>query len=232
MNSAISRLIIPKFCNQQFDYSGMDNLKGCLDRKVFLRWPHPVNYKYNSRGFRDQEWPQDLNSAVWAFGDSFTVGIGSCFEHTWPQVLSQHSQRRVINVSMDGASNEWIARQVCDAYDLAKPRNMVLMWSYLHRRENADNVQSDLDRRLHSVRSTLEQDFENLRACRKQVHKHCADANLIELIIPDFVNDTEQPGDFSADVIRVKYLDRARDGHHFDRVTAEWVAKQVQNLLN
>jgi hypothetical protein len=230
--SEISKLILPQFANRQFDYSGMDNLKGCLDQELFLRWPHPVNYKYNSRGFRDQEWPQDLNSAVWCFGDSFTVGIGSCFEHTWPQVLSQHSQRRVINVSMDGASNEWIARQVCDAYDLAQPRRMVLMWSYLHRRENADNVQSDLDRRLHSVRSTIIQDFENLRACRKQVHEHCAGASIIELIIPNFVNDAEQPGDFSPDVIRVEYLDRARDGHHFDIVTAEWVATQVQNLLN
>ena len=258
MNSEINKLIIPKFCNQQFDYSGQDNLKGCLDRKLFLQWPHKVNYNYNSRGFRDQEWPQDLNSAVWCFGDSFTVGIGSCFEHTWPQVLSQHSQRRVINVSMDGASNEWIARQVCDAYDLVGPRNMIIMWSYLHRRENADNDQSDLDRRLHSVRSTVEQDFENLRACRKQVHEHCVRhsahhehcvrSNLIELIIPNFVNEIDQTGDFSADLITVEYqdgyhcdfstdlitveyLDRARDGHHFDIVTAEWVAKQVQNLL-
>ena len=33
-------------------------------------------------------------------------------------------------------------------------------------------------------------------------------------------------------IVRVKNLDRARDGHHFDLLTAEWVATQVQNLLN
>jgi hypothetical protein len=280
-----NKLTIIEFANQKLDYSGMDNIKECLDKKLFRQWPHPVNYNYNSRGFRDLEWPQDLNSAVWCIGDSFTVGIGSCFEHTWPQLLSQHSQRRVINVSMDGASNEWIARQACDAYDLARPRNMVLMWSYLHRRENINRDQSDLDRRLHSVRSTTPLDFENFNSCRKRVHAHCASSNIIELVVPNFITTfddaawkrirdpswpqllpptlvefqdlsteiaaemrtlhsididqllefytiLQQNPEYLADVIRVEYLDRARDGHHFDKVTADWVAKQVQNLLN
>lgn len=280
-----NKLTIIEFANQKLDYSGMDNIKECLDKKLFCQWPHPVNYNYNSRGFRDLEWPQDLNSAVWCFGDSFTVGLGSCFEHTWPQVLSQHSQQRVINVSMDGASNEWIARHVCDAYDLTQPRNIVIMWSYLHRRENANWDRSDPDRRLHYVRSTMLQDFENINSCRKQVRQHCVRSNIIELVIPHFVvslddaawkrirepswpqllpatleefqdlcPDTigkmhtlhgidtdhlleyhtmqQQHCDSLADVVRVEYLDRARDGHHFDIVTAEWVAKQVQNLLN
>lgn len=284
-NSEISKLIIPKFVNRQFDYSGMDSLNSCLDRELFTQWPHSIDYKYNSRGFRDQEWPDDLKSAVWCLGDSFTVGVGSCFAHTWPQVLSQHSQHRVINVSTDGASNEWIARTACDAYDLAGPSRMVVMWSYLHRREHPDANLSDHDRRLHSVRSTMAQDFENFDSCRKQVHAHCADSNIIELVIPNFVTSFDDnawkrvrdPGwpqllpptleefsdlspeivaelrtlhgididqllefytiqqqnpEYLLDVIRVEYLDRARDSHHFNLLTAEWVAAQVQNLLN
>jgi hypothetical protein len=280
-----NKLTIPQLANQQFDYTGIDSLNRCLDRELFTHWPHAIDYRYNSRGFRDQEWPQDLESAIWCLGDSFTVGLGSCFAHTWPQVLSQHSQRRVITVAMDGASNEWIARTACDAYDLAGPGNMVLMWSYLHRREHPDADLSDSDRRLYAVRSTMAQDFENFSGCRKQVHAHCADANLIELIIPNFVvsfdNNTwsklrdpswpiqmpstltefqdlspeivaelrtlhgidvdqlrelytiqHQHPEYLSGVTRVEYLDRARDGHHFDRLTAEWVAKQVQNLLN
>jgi hypothetical protein len=185
---------------------------------------------------------------------------------------------------MDGASNEWIARTACDAYDLARPRNMVIMWSFLHRRERPDAKLSSMDRRLHSVRSTMVQDFENLHSCRKLIQTHCVDSNLIELAIPNFVgsfdnNDWKKirdPGwpqllppsleefldlpsdivtelrtlhgidigrvsefytiqqhlEFLTDVVRVKHLDRARDGHHFDLVTAEWVAMQVQNLLN
>jgi hypothetical protein len=281
-----NKLTIPPLSNQQFDYSGIDSLNSCLDPELFLQWPYQVNYKYNSRGFRDQEWPEDLKSAVWCIGDSFTVGIGSCIEHTWPQVLSQHSQRRVINVSMDGASNEWIARRACDVYDLAGPGNMVLMWSYLHRREHSDPDLSDQGRRMHHVKSTDIQDFENFNSCRRKVLTHCADSNVIELIIPNFSSNSftdvawekirdpswpillpstmtecqglfpdivtelrtihgidingllefqaiqQQHPEFLSDLIRVEYLDRARDGHHFDRLTAEWVAKQVQNLLN
>ena len=281
----ISKLIIPKLANKQFDYSGMDSLNNCLDRELFTQWPHSIDYKYNSRGFRDQEWPDDLKSAVWCLGDSFTTGIGSCIAHTWPQVLSRHSQCRVINVSMDGASNDWIARTACDVYNLARPRNMVVMWSYLHRREHPDSDLSDQKRRLHHVRSIMAQDFENFDSCRKLVHAHCTNSNLIELIIPNFVvfvdvntwkrvrdpswpqllpptlegfkelsseivvelrtlhgididpllefyTIQQQNPECLTNVIRVEYLDRARDGHHFDLVTGEWVATQVQNFLN
>lgn len=280
-----NKLTIPELANKQFDYTGIDSLNLCLDRELFTHWPHAVDYRYNSRGFRDQEWPRNLASAIWCLGDSFTVGLGSCFEHTWPQLLGQHSQRRVITMAMDGASNEWIARTACDAYNFAGPSNMVLMWSYLHRREHPDADLSDLDRRLHAVRSTMAQDFENFSGCRKQVHTHCADANIIELIIPNFVTffdnaawqkirdpswptqlpltlseflalapgiveelrtlhgmDIDQLREFYTiqhqhpeyllGVTRVEYLDRARDGHHFDRITAEWAAKAVLNLLN
>jgi hypothetical protein len=286
MNAAFDLLIVPELANKQFAYSGIDSLDNCKDKELFIHWPHSIEYKYNTRGFRDQEWPKDLESAVWCLGDSFTAGLGSCIAHTWPQVLSRHSQSRVINVSMDGASNEWIARTACDAYDLARPRNMVVMWSYLHRRERANAKLSSMYRRLNSIRSTVTQDFENLHSCRKLVQTHCADSNIIELAIPGFVveyfdnndwkriRDTSWPQllpttlkefldlspeiimelrtlhgvnidhiielytiyqqnpEFLADIVRVKNLDRARDGHHFDLVTAEWVATQVQNLLN
>jgi hypothetical protein len=286
MNAVNEPLTVPELANRQFDYTGIDSLNRCLDPELFTQWPHTIDYRYNSRGFRDQEWPQDLASAIWCLGDSFTVGLGSCFAHTWPQVLGQHSQRRVITVAMDGASNEWIARTACDAYDLAEPSDIVIMWSYLHRREHPDTDLSDLDRRQHHVKSTDIQDFENFISCRKKVRAHCANSRVIESIIPNFSNNSftdvawekirdpswpivlpssltecqnlypeivaelrtlhgidingllefqaiqQSHPEFLCDLIRVEYLDRARDGHHFDRITAEWVAKQVQNLLN
>ena len=285
MSAVIDSLTVPELVNKQFAYSGMDSLNSCLDKELFINWPHSIEYKYNSRGFRDQEWPMDLGSAIWCLGDSFTVGLGSCVDHTWPQVLSQHSQRRVINVSMDGASNEWIARAACDAYDLSRPHNMIIMWSYLHRREHPNVALSNIRRRMQSVRSTTPQDLENFNYCRKLVKTHCADSNIIEFVIPKFFVkyfydsawkrirdpswprmlpatleefldlppkivtelrtlhgvDIDQVSEFYTiqqhlecltGIVRVKNLDRARDGHHFDLLTAEWVATQVQNLLN
>ncbi|NBR26034.1 MAG: hypothetical protein EBU08_20080, partial [Micrococcales bacterium] len=68
MNAVNGPLTLPELANQQFDYSGMDSLNRCLDREVFTQWPHSIDYRYNSRGFRDQEWPEDLESAVWCLG--------------------------------------------------------------------------------------------------------------------------------------------------------------------
>jgi hypothetical protein len=118
----------------------MDSLELCFNKKHFKSYPHDITYKYNSRGFRDAEWPDtidELKNAIWCIGDSFTVGLGSPLEHTWPWILHQSSQRRTINVSMDGASNMWIARKSLDIVNKIKPTHLVIQWSYISRRELA-----------------------------------------------------------------------------------------------
>lgn len=131
-------LIIRSRQNQCWNESGIDSLTHCFDPDHFQNYPHTVQYQYNSRGFRDSEWPSDLKSAVWCLGDSFTVGLGAPIQHTWPSVLSQQAGVRTVNVSLDGASNQWIARRAQDIISAVCPANMVIMWSYLHRRELQD----------------------------------------------------------------------------------------------
>lgn len=130
--------ILPERANQQWTYSGIDSPEECFDLKHFNSFAWPVSYNYNSRGFRDDNWPDnidELNSAIWCFGDSFTVGLGSPIEHTWWYFLSQKLSIKCFNVSLDGASNEWIARKVQELVKEVKPRAIVIHWSYTHRRE-------------------------------------------------------------------------------------------------
>lgn len=130
--------ILPSQVNQQWQYSGIDSPESCLDKKHFKLYPYQVYYNYNSRGFRDQEWPAEfskLQNAIWCVGDSFTVGIGSPVEHTWSYILQQQTGQRTINVSMDGASNNWIARKVLKILTQIQPELIIVHWSYLHRRE-------------------------------------------------------------------------------------------------
>jgi hypothetical protein len=135
--------ILPNFVlyhtiNQQMEYTGIDSLESCIDKKHFKNYPHTVKYQYNDRGYRDQAWPTtitELENSVWCFGDSFTVGLSAPVEHTWPWLLGQQMNKRTINVSMDGASNNWIARKVKDLVTTISPKTIVLHWSYLHRRE-------------------------------------------------------------------------------------------------
>jgi hypothetical protein len=131
-------IVIPGLINQSFLTNVIDSPERCLNKKHYASYPWDIAYNYNTRGFRDLEWPdslKELKNSVWCVGDSFTVGIGSPFAHTWPQVLQQATQQRVINVSMTGASNNWISRKACGILNEIQPALMVIHWSYDHRRE-------------------------------------------------------------------------------------------------
>jgi len=157
-------MILPNFIlitrvNQRCLYSGLDGPEQCLDKKHFASYPHDITYNYNSRGYRDQEWPttlSELQNAIWCVGDSFTVGLGSPVSHTWPYLLHHHTGLRTMNVSMDGASNDWIARISIDILKQIQPKNMIIQWSYVHRRE--ENLQTALDQHWQSFYNSIRDD--------------------------------------------------------------------------
>ena len=280
-------MILPDFIlhsrvNARWDYSGIDSIKDCLDKTHFKNYPHKVEYSYNSRGFRDAEWPdsvEELKNAIWCIGDSFTVGVGSPLKHTWPYLLQQQTGRRCINVSMDGASNEWIARKTQKIIKEINPTDIVIMWSYTHRREKKDNSLSDEDRRTHVETVDALENAVNFKSCLDSVAhfnikhtvipKFSAGNDLNELIkiyndvkdaswdsvvtVDDFTNlslniVTELIDDFKVynrmlelsemariidycksvhDLLEVKQLDYARDYHHFDKLTSQWLIEQI-----
>lgn len=142
-------IALPSRANEHRRESGMDSLNWFETAdlipsrrrdllKHFSEYPHQIEYQFNSRGFRDLEWPDEdsLKDAIWCIGDSFTLGIGSPVEHTWSKVLQHRLNRRTINVSMDGASNEWISKTAEAVLKEVKPCNVVIMWSYIHRRHS------------------------------------------------------------------------------------------------
>lgn len=275
--------VLPSLVNGRWEFSGLDSIDLCLDRKHFKNYPHAITYQYNSRGFRDTEWPdtqEELQQAIWCVGDSFTMGLGSPVTHTWPYLLSQATCRRCINTSMDGASNDWITRKAQQISTTVDPQHIVVMWSYTHRREHMDNTLSDEDRRLWTEGnkncSTLD-DWENFSQCKNALD---STTTAVQFAIPYFdpriprlyegwreIKGPDWPTtapttleEFNAlpawildelknlhykhnyqelldfftptSTIKIVAVDLARDGHHFDCVTAGWVAKQAKNLLN
>jgi len=174
--------------NQFWTTSGMDSLDSCLNKQHFLDYPHPVQYHYNSRGFRDSEWPntiEELQNAIWCVGDSFTVGVGSPYEFTWPQVLANATGRRCINVSMDGASNAWISRRARQIIHEVNPSHMVVLWSYIHRRELADFNRPDEARMLYFDKHHSElDDLKDFINCYNNLKNCTASTNIFNGIIP------------------------------------------------
>jgi hypothetical protein len=214
--------------------SGLDSIKECSDKKHYRSYPYKVNYQFNSRGFRDREWPDDVKSAIWCVGDSFTVGLGSPLDHTWTQQVESTCGQPTVNVSMDGASNDWIARQACNIIQTVQPRIMIIMWSYLHRREDPDPTLSDEERRISSIRGATEfEDQTNFQNCIRSVGQ--SSTNILHFIIPyayAAAHGVRPARDWLPDYIKeVPQLDHSRDGHHFDILTSQWVAQQAASEL-
>lgn len=130
-------------CHLNFEANGygMDTYEMCKNKSHFNSYPYKINYKFNSMGFRDKEIPsnlKDLTDAIWCIGDSFTVGLGSPLEHTWVNILQQKTNKRCINISMDGASNEWISMLAVYIIKNFNPTNVACCWSYPERRLNSN----------------------------------------------------------------------------------------------
>jgi hypothetical protein len=172
--------------NLQCTENGLDSLDHCLDKLHFNLYPHQINYVYNSRGYRDREWPDDLANSIWCFGDSFTVGIGSPIEHIWPSILENRIGHRCINVSLDGGSNDWIVRKVLRVLEEVKPRLIVIQWTYLHRNESSETSIDDESRRVFAGKDLLTENLvrrfiDNIR----QVELHKGNTTVIHSMIPN-----------------------------------------------
>jgi hypothetical protein len=280
-------LILPSRANQRWKCSGIDSLDECRDREHFQNYPYPIEYVYNSRGFRDTEWPtslKELQEAVWCFGDSFTVGIGQPLEHIWPNVLAQRINKRTINVSMDGASNSWICRRALDIVNTISPKTIVIMWSYLSRQESPNVLLDDEFRRLVTTKQSSEEDFQQWSVMVDRMKN--VPNKVVQLSIPEFMpkehntilgiwQSVKSPSwpccpqtlkeledlpsqikkelkelhccfddlknlflwkhtvaNRLADIICInERLDWARDHHHFDILTSQWVVDQIENQL-
>jgi hypothetical protein len=232
--------ILPSRVNQTWAYNAMDSLQHCFDKKHFKSYPHLIEYKYNSRGFRDTEWPDtidELKQAVWCVGDSFTVGLGSPVEHTWPYQVGKKLEQRTINVSMDGASNMWIARKVVKLIESVSPELIVIQWSYTNRRESDNTDWTDEERKIHLEKTQIQDDMQNTMMCIESVMEKCT-KKIVHSFIPNFSWATDKlqlqdkinrlPILTIPEIVR---LDIARDGHHYDIRTAEKFSFAVRDLL-
>ena len=234
----LSDFIIPSRVNQIWNHTGIDSPERCLDKELFENYPHKIIYRYNSRGFRDHEWPVKLRPPIWCIGDSFTAGIGNPVRHTWPDILAKLMGTRSINISMDGASNEWIARRAKAVITEVRPATMVIHWSYTNRRENPNTALPDEDRRIYMVDATATEDLKNTLECIRQVEALATTTKIVHTFIPDFVPIESQPlfkmvinKLVERYVPEVNRLDLGRDGHHYGKATAQELAENIAKLI-
>lgn len=227
--------VIPELINKQCSETGVDSYDHCFDKNHYKSYPYSIEYKYNDRGYRDKPWPNNLQDCIWCVGDSFTVGLGTPYENTWTQILEKVSGKPVVNVSMDGASNHWISRKVVEVCKTIQPKNIVIMWSYAHRRESTIESNTDLERRQHYLKDGTElDDLLTFKTCVNNTARKSNGRNLIHLTIPNAATDTivkevfKNVGNFLGSV---EILDYARDSWHFDIKTSKQIVNQITPFL-
>jgi len=167
----LSDFVVPSRSNQRWQTTGIDSLESCIDRQHFRLFPHRVEYVYNCRGYRDNEWPEslsELQKSIWCIGDSFTVGLGSPLEHTWTYLIQKFTDRRSINVSLDGGSNNWMARKAIRVLNEISPEYLIIHWSYVSRRELG--VEAALNKKWNTFYNNVK-DSSWPNCDRSQAHK-------------------------------------------------------------
>lgn len=238
----IDELLLIKTANAITSTTGVDSIEHCMDVNRFKSWTKSVTYMYNYLGYRDNEWPEDLSNRTWCLGDSYTLGLGQAFEDTWPQLLSKKINNIVINVSMNGASNDWIARRAVYILKTFQPESLLIQWSFLHRRETANTILPDEDRAIwYDTKDS--KDLENFLKNLNLVEQVRGTCKIVHGFIPNFCdfNSTEKLHDkiyHHLNTNNIAYftslnqLDFARDGHHYDILTADAYATNYYNTLN
>lgn len=242
----LNELYLETLADQCFSEYEIDSYAKCVDKAKFLSYTKPVFYMFNDRGFRDDNWPNDIKSSIWCLGDSFTVGMGQPADETWPNIVQKQLARRSINVSMNGASNDWIARKGSSILSHTTPHALLIQWTYLHRREHPDVARNDEDRRLHYVKGTGldvnkdQRDFENFIKNLNTLETLKHSTKIIHSFVPNFC-DTAENEERIFDYLctnnvqffkPIQHIDYSRDGHHYDVKTASVYAENYCSLLN
>lgn len=99
-------------------------------------------YKYNSCGFRSQEFNlADTSPVILTLGCSHTVGVGIPQTASWPEQLGDtyFPNHIVYNAGLGGASADTVARLAINMIPIIKPDIVAIMWPSLHRFETYED---------------------------------------------------------------------------------------------
>jgi lysophospholipase L1-like esterase len=107
--------------NMSYFTCGSDNTTKC-------------KYSYNELGFRGDSINKD-GFKIMFLGCSMVEGVGVNDNDTWTYKFSKLTNGVNFNFGVSGRSNDYISRCLLSYYDEIKPDLVIIMYSFLHRRE-------------------------------------------------------------------------------------------------
>ena len=202
-------LKIPAYSNKRCDTIGMDSFEQCFRIKHFTNYPK-FDYHFNSLGYRTSEPETWTGREILVIGDSFTLGLGCAADDIYSTKLQHTLNYPVLNFSLNGASNDWIARRFCDLLNFFDPPAVVIHYTFSHRREQDRSDWFDDERTLCEPTHSDTENFDNWQTNYQTI---CATGcNLVHSFIPNWHT---QKVDYTGMVAPISMLDFARDSFHY-----------------
>lgn len=137
----LTNSIFLHYANKTLDWLPMDteelfneNLKKRKSELQTYGWiDHKFIYKFNSEGFRSDEFSEE--QGIVFLGCSHTMGIGIPYENTWPYLVSKSFNKKCYNLSIGGSSNDTAFRLAHHYLPLLNSKTVVFLSTYSHRLE-------------------------------------------------------------------------------------------------
>jgi len=199
--------------------------------------PHscPVEYTFNSYGYRGTWTDDDLANAIWCFGDSQTFGLGVDNNTTWAAQLEHITNSKTINFGIAGASNDTIARTLLSALHFGpKPKAICVLLTDSDRRETITNsTKISMFPQVHTVLPTTDQHLfrhyiESINETSNQINY---DKNL--LLIQAYTKDIPTViADFTRPMWETAQTDPAYDGYHIGHSIHKNISEYFGNQLS
>ena len=204
-----------------------------------------VTYTFNSHGFRGEDLDVLAKYKVLIVGDSHTFGVGLDDTQTWTHQFKTilPIETNVINLSIAGASMDYISRALFQSIDTIKPNVVIVCYTYDCRRETQMiATQGKITQINPTVPNQLPGDdgskdeFKswfmtlnhhsnqyNFDKNREMVRLICYKAKvpLIESTVIDMLVIQKQMSK------KLGYVDKARDGEHFGPNVHKRFAEQI-----
>jgi len=138
------------FANKSIDWLASDyeklyqkNLKENYDLLKSNNWiDNPFTYKFNSHGFRCDEFTND--PTIMFLGCSYTCGIGLPIDTVWPELISAQLNMRCANLAQGGGGPDTAFRMCHGWIDKINPKLVILLTPPHGRFEMANEKGFDL----------------------------------------------------------------------------------------
>lgn len=231
INFGQDHIDIPYYSNMSVDQLGLDSFDYCFNRNLFVHHT-PVHYCFNEIGFRTH-FVKDFNSnAILVLGDSFTLGLGVNSEDRFSNRLEHQLSHQVLNFSLNGASNDWIARKLKQLLNIFSPTAVIIHYTFSHRRERPNTDWFDDERTECEPFYTSQENFKNWVDNVRSINKYIADIKIIHSFISNWHDCKIDYTFLGPNVIEpLIQIDFARDGFHYGPKTHQNLADKFASIL-